>query len=308
MIFSSAVDPVTSLMRWGILTFALCCTACGFNRTYLHPTTIPINAKGATLSSKWDTTRVQFQGDIRQPVFYSGKGDTLKRDFTVESTWFTTSGGHKLNGWMIRPTGMKPDITLLHFHGNAGCLLSQYQALVPLVEKGFQVFAFDYSGFGMSEGEATREQVLLDGRAAVDYVRSRPDVNGTRLVLYGQSLGGHLAAVVGPEKSTSLDALVIEGAFSSHDDIAAEKMGFIGRLLVREQYSGKAAIGQWTKRLLVIHSTEDEVIPFRLGRELFDHAHEPKSFFEIRHPHICGPEFYADEIAQRIRAMVNQAN
>ncbi len=292
------------MKRLGILALTMFCTACGFNRTYLQPTTVPINAKGATLSSKWDTARVRFQGDSRQPVFYSANGDTLSRDFTVESTWFTTSGGHKLNGWMIRPKGTTPDITLLHFHGNAGCLLSQYQALAPLVGKGFQVFAFDYSGFGMSEGQATREQVLLDGRAAVDYVSSRPDVIGTKLVLYGQSLGGHLAAVVGPEKMTSLDALVIEGAFSSHDDIAAVKMGFIGRLLVREQYSGKAAIGKWTKRLLVIHSTEDEVIPFRLGRELFDHAHEPKAFFEIRYPHICGPEHYADDIAERIRAMV----
>ena len=91
---------------------------------------------------------------------------------------------------MLKPKNVTPTITLLHFHGNAGFLLSQYQAMTPLLKYGFQIFVFDYSGFGFSEGKATRTNVLIDGNSALTYVKSRDDIKNTKLVIYGQSLGG----------------------------------------------------------------------------------------------------------------------
>ena len=132
------------------------------------------------------------------------------------------------------------------------------------------------------------------------------DNKGTKLIIYGQSLGGHLAAVVAKQREKDIDALVIEGGFSSHKDIAKSKGGFLGKLFIKEMYSGKISIKDFHKPLLVIHSSEDKEVPFALGKILFDNANEPKEFYEIKNCHICGPQFYADTISQKIKELLNK--
>jgi fermentation-respiration switch protein FrsA (DUF1100 family) len=259
-----------------------------------------------------DTFVIAFNGNNYQPVFIKNKKDTLNFDFSIESVVFTSSNGHKLNGWFLKPKNSIPTTTLLHFHGNAGSVLSQYRGLSPLVKNNFQVFVFDYSGFGFSEGKATRKNVLTDALSALDYVKSRADVANTRLVIYGQSLGGHLSAVVAAKREKDIDALVIEGAFSSHPDIAAVfarklfLLGCVGRVFTKCGYSAKRSIQQYHKPVLIIHSTEDEVIPFSQGQKLFAKANQPKEFYEIKKCHICGPTFYPNEISGKINKMLNK--
>ncbi len=251
-----------------------------------------------------DTTIVHFSGENHQPIFTNNLGDTLDLGFTIESVMYTNSNGNKLNGWMLKPKKITPQITLLHFHGNAGCLLSQYRAMSPLLDKGFQIFIFDYSGFGFSEGKATRRNVLIDANSTLSYLKERTDVKSTKLVIYGQSLGGHLSAVVAANRQAEIDALVIEAAFSSHKDIGAHFVPFFGRIFIKDGYSAKKSIHNYHKPLLVIHSTEDELIPFKLGKKIYAAANPPKDFFEIKHCHICGPTYYPDEIAAKIKLMV----
>ena len=201
-------------------------TSCSLNKMYLEPTKVPAGAKKLTMKSATDTTLVLFSEDNYQPTFLKNGKDTIHFDFTIESVLFESSNGNKLNAWLLKPKNEIPSITLLHFHGNAGFLISQYQAITPLIKHGFQIFMFDYSGFGFSEGKATRKNVLIDANSALSYVKNRPDIKNTKLVIYGQSLGGHLAAVVAEQRQSDIDGLVIEGAFSSHKDIAAETAGF----------------------------------------------------------------------------------
>ncbi|MCL2436346.1 MAG: alpha/beta hydrolase [Lentimicrobiaceae bacterium] len=295
-----------------ILTVLLL-TACSFNKLYLQPTKLPQIPPDKeeitiTASTKNDTTLVVFQSKTFQPTFFNTKNDTLKHDFTIESVVFKSENGNSLNGWFIKPKNFTPTITLLHFHGNAGFLLSQFQAVAPLLKYGFQIFVFDYSGFGFSEGKATRRNVLIDGNSALTYLKSRDDVKNTKLVIYGQSLGGHLSAVVAQQREAEIDGLVIEGAFSSHKDISAVKAGFLGRMLVSEKYSAYKSIQTYKKPLLVIHSTEDKIIPFKMGQKIYNSANEPKEFYEIRKCHICGPTFYADSISAKIENMINLPN
>lgn len=287
-----------------ILSIAIL-TSCSFNKLFLQPSIVPVNAKKIHVKSETDTFTVSFSADVHQPVFLQNETDTIDFDFTIESVVFESANGNKLNGWLLKPKNKIPTVTLLHFHGNAGFLVSQYQAVSPLVDYGFQVFLFDYSGFGFSEGKATRKNVLIDANSALDYVKSRPDINNTKLILYGQSLGGHLSAVVAEQRQADIDGLVIEGAFSSHKDIAAKSAGFIGRMFVSEKYCAFKSIRNFTKPVLIIHSTEDQVIPFEMGQKLFENANEPKEFYEIKECHICGPSFYADSISQKINRMMN---
>ncbi|MFO7656688.1 MAG: alpha/beta hydrolase [Bacteroidales bacterium] len=286
-----------------ILTITLL-TACSFDKMYLQPTKVPADAKGITLKSVTDTTIVLFCADTYQPTFLKNGKDTIAFDFTIESVVFESSNGNKLNGWVLKPKNEIPTTTLLHFHGNAGLIISQFQAIAPLIKYGFQIFVFDYSGFGFSEGKATRKNVLIDANSVLSYVKTRPDIKHTNIVIYGQSLGGHLAAVVAEQRQSDIAGLVIEGAFSSHKDIAAKTSGIFGRILVSEKYSAYKSIRTFRKPVLVIHSTEDEVIPYKMGQKIFDNANAPKEFYEIKKCHICGPEFYTDSISQKIKNML----
>lgn len=275
---------------------------------FLQPTKLPVATTSYMIPFSDDSAEVVFVGEHYQPVFLNTKKDTLQLDYTIESVLFKSGNGHLLNGWMIYSKKTPADVTLLHFHGNAGFLLSQYRALTPLLDQGFQIFIFDYSGFGFSEGKASRKNVLQDGMAALDYVKSRADVKDTRLVIYGQSLGGHLAAVIGTERQNDIDALVIEGAFSSHQDIAAEVAGVLGRIFVKEGYNASQSIQKYYKPVLIIHSEEDEIIPFKMGQKLFTKANEPKQFFAVKGCHICGPRFYSKEIAEKIAKILVESH
>lgn len=279
--------------------------SCSADKMFLKPTKIPSNTKKATFKTATDTTTVYFSGDTHQSKFTNKDKDTIDFGYTIESVVFKSANNNKLNGWFLKPKKEAAKITLLHFHGNEGSLFQQYQAVAPLLKYGFQIFVFDYSGFGFSKGKATRKNVLTDAFSALDYLKTRQDIKDTKLIIYGQSLGGHLAAVVAKQREKDIDALVIEGGFSSHKDIAKSVGGFFGKLIVKEMYSGKASIKDFHKPLLVIHSSEDKEVPFALGKKLFDNANQPKEFYEIKHCHICGPQFYADTISQKIKEMVN---
>lgn len=280
-------------------------TSCSFNKMFLQPTKIPLGAKKLTIrTTATDTTVVFFSEDKHQPTFLKNGRDTLNLAFTIESVVYKSSNGNTLNGWLLKPKNEIATITLLHLHGNAGWLLSQYQAMTPLIKYGFQIFIFDYSGFGFSEGKATKKNVLIDALSSLDYLKTREDVKNTKLVLYGQSLGGHLSAVVGAKRQNDIDGLVIEGAFSSHKDIAANMVPVLGRIFVKQDYRATKSIKDFHKPLLVIHSTDDQTIPFYMGKKIVDAANTPKEFFEIKKCHICGPGFYAGEISNKIKSML----
>ena len=243
--------------------------------------------------------------DRYQPEFIYSADQASTTDFKIESVLFDNALGNTLNAWLIEPELVPYNGTsILFLHGNAGNITTHYQNTIPLVKAGFKVFIIDYSGFGFSTGEATRDNVLLDAEAALEYLLKRKDLNAERLIIYGQSLGGHLSAVVASEHQEKIDALVIEGAFSSHKDIAADKGGIFGRLFISEKYSAVESIASFKKPVLIIHSKEDEVVPFEMGGKLFQAANEPKLFYEIDGCHICGTLNYAEEIISRINQLI----
>jgi dipeptidyl aminopeptidase/acylaminoacyl peptidase len=253
-----------------------------------------------------DTLCLYFSGSNHQPTtLMKNWKDTVDLIYTIESVLFKNANGDTLNGWFVKPKNQTPTFTLLQLHGNAGTLYNQLK-MTSFLKYGFQIFMFDYSGFGFSQGKAKRKNVLTDALSALDYLKTRQDVKGTKLVIYGQSLGGNLAPVVASKRQNEIDGLVIEGGFSTYKDMAAKKFGFIGRILIAEKHNAMKSIKTYKKPLLSIHSREDNTVPFELGKKLFDNANEPKIFFEMaKKCHLCGSIYYSDEISQKIRGMLN---
>lgn len=279
--------------------------SCNFNRQFFNPTKVPANAKQLTLTApRGPEFSVIFEGDVHQPLFLKNGKDTVDLDFTLESLVFESASGNSLNGWMLKPKGEIPTATILHFHGNSGFVVTQHHSISTLLRYGFQVFTFDYSGYGFSEGKPTRSTALKDVSSAFDYLKSREDVKSTPLVIYGQSLGGNLAALLAQEKQDEMDGLVLEGAFSSYKDMGIKFAGIFGRVLVKDKRPGFKAIRNYKKPLLIIHSIDDEVVPFKMGEKLFQNANEPKAFYEIDECHICGLYYYPDSISEKINEML----
>ncbi len=288
-----------------IISLLIVVSSCALNKTFLHPFALH---KGDSLSAYIpemnDTLTLSFNDDLSTHITNSD-GKTPDLPYTIETILFPNCAGDTLYGWFMKPDSNYNGTTIYFLHGNAANVAYQYLFATPFVNAGYQVFIFDYSGFGFSQGEATRKAVHSDATDAFHYLLSREDIKHDHLLIYGQSLGGHLSVVIANENQNKIDGLITEGAFSSHKDIAANSVPLLGRIFTREMYSAEKNIVKFKKPILIIHSTEDTRIPFEQGERLYELANEPKEFYVIDKPHIRGPLFYADSITEKMDRMVN---
>lgn len=197
-----------------------------------------------------------------------------------------------LSGWYIHAVGT-PRGTVIHFHGNAQNMTAHLGFVYWLPAEGFNLFVFDYRGYGRSKGKPDRQGVFDDSVAALEYVASRKDVDRSRLLVFGQSLGGANAiAAVGATRFPGIRAVAVESAFSSYRMIVREKLGQmpvlsllkgpLSQLLIGDDHSPDKAVANIAPvPLLVIHGTADPVVPYSHGKRLFALAREPKHLWTI---------------------------
>jgi dipeptidyl aminopeptidase/acylaminoacyl peptidase len=287
------------------IVLILLISSCALNKTFLHPWDITLDdTVSAYIPEVEDTLTLGFNDDYTPKVTNSSGEEETDLSYTIESTFFENRSGDSLYAWLMKPKADYNGTTIYFLHGNAANLAYQIIFAAPFVEAGYQVFIFDYSGFGFSQGEPTRKAVKNDATDGLKYLLSREDIQYDHLLIYGQSLGGHLSVVIANENQDKIDGLITEGAFSSHSDIAADVVPVLGRIFTREMYSAEKNIVDFKKPILIIHSIEDERIPYEQGERLFELANEPKEFYSIDKRHIRGPLFYADSITAKMARMV----
>lgn len=232
--------------------------------------------------------------------------------YNVEVINFKSSNGNTLNGWFLKPKTGDIKATVLQLHGNGGNISYQYQFAKPLVKAGYQVMVFDYEGYGNSSGSPSQEKVLDDGISALKYVKGRADTQNKKLILFGQSLGGHLSCVVAAQENQMIDGLVVEGAFSGHELMAiyvGKQHGapkWLAKLLVRTKYEAIDYVDKVTVPKLFIHSTEDATCPFFMGKALYEKATGKKEFWEIKGAHIMGSQLYPDEFVKHFDKLLEE--
>jgi fermentation-respiration switch protein FrsA (DUF1100 family) len=196
-----------------------------------------------------------------------------------------TRDGIRLVGWLMEgERGSDP--WMLVFHGNAGNISSDgrpahYARLRAL---GLNVVAFDYRGYGESEGQPTEAGLYLDAEAAYAFLRDSLGVAADRIILFGHSLGS--AVAVDLASRVPARGLVVEGAFSSGPDVAQRTYWFVPvRRVMRSRFASDEKIGRVPGPKLFLHARRDEVIPLDLGRRLFERAHDPRAFVELAGGH-----------------------
>lgn len=279
-------------------------SSCGFNFMFLHPWKLKQDSVITYKKKDADSLVLRFEGHT--PTFYIKDLAQADTTYSIQSDFIVNSHDDSLNVWWIKPTGPANGKTIFFLHGNAANLAYQYQGMVPFVRDGYQVVALDYSGFGFSQGKAKRKFLLDDAREAFEILMNDEVVKEEQIIVYGQSLGGHLSTIVASEFEDKIDLLVTEGAFASHKDVASDVAGIAGRIFVKEGYSGKKAIADFKKPYLIVHSTDDKVVPYWHANELLASTNNRASLLTIDQCHICGPQYHYDTIRSSMESLLTK--
>jgi fermentation-respiration switch protein FrsA (DUF1100 family) len=209
--------------------------------------------------------------------------DMAGMDF--EGVFFQAADGIRLSGWHV-PSDDSDDV-LLFCHGNAGNISHRLESIGIFHRLGLNVFIFDYRGYGQSEGKPGEMATYLDAAAAWDYLVEERRIDPGRIIIFGRSLGGAVAAWLAKERSPR--GLILESSFTSIPDMGAETYPFFPvRLLSRFEYNTREYVGEARCPVLIVHSRNDELVPIHHGREIYEAANDPKEFLEIEGSHNDG--------------------
>lgn len=199
-----------------------------------------------------------------------------------EEVRITTADRIELHGWYVAAEAGAP--TVLFCHGNAGNISHRLDWLEIFHDMGLAVFLFDYRGYGQSSGTPDERGTYLDAQAAWDYLTNTKRHSPKSIVIFGESLGGPIAANLA--KDVSPGALVLASTFTSAPDLASNLYWFLPvRLLARFHYPTAEYVVRVHVPTLVIHSRTDEIVPFSHAEAIFRRANEPKQLLEIRGDH-----------------------
>lgn len=220
----------------------------------------------------------------RSNIFFPSK-DTAAHPGMIglpyEEVFFTARDGVKLNGWFVGQEGAAD--TILFFHGNAGNITHRLDKLRMFRELGLNIFIFDWRGYGKSRGSPSEKGFYLDGEAALQYLTEKKNIAPGNIIAYGESIGS--AVAVDLATRTDFKALITDGAFTSVDEVAKMVYPFIPSFLISFKFDSLSKIGDVKCPVLVVHSVDDEIIPFRMGEELYNSAKPPKKFLKLRGGH-----------------------
>jgi hypothetical protein len=223
-------------------------------------------------------------------VFYPETGREITATpsqvgLAYEDIHLNTSDGISLHGWYI--PAPQPHGTVLFLHGNAGNISHRLDSVQMFHRLGYSTLIFDYRGYGDSGGTPTEQGTYRDAEAAWRYLIEQRHIPSCRIVLFGESLGGAVAAWLAARQKPA--ALVIASGFTSVPDFAQHIYPYLPvRWLARIRYDTRENLRSVAAPVLIAHSPEDEIIPFEHGRALFAAANPPKLFLELAGGHNDG--------------------
>ena len=219
--------------------------------------------------------------------------------------------GKNIHHVMIKPRS-DHKATIFVFHGSGSTVSNWLSLLKPLLEDRYQLFMMEYRGFGNSEGNPSHKVVASDAHRAFLYLVDREDVKGKPILILGQSYGGQIAINVAARFPEDVDVLVTEGTFTSFRDIAVYSTPRIGKpftwAFFLNPYSSTELIKEASMPKLIIHSQDDDIVPFFMGEELLDQAGSQKEFWKIRGQHTDALVDYPKEFVLRINKMAGLAH
>lgn len=214
-----------------------------------------------------------------------------------ETLKIATEDGETLEGWFV--PAREARATLLYFHGNGGNISHRVELIEMFHRLGLNVLIVDYRGYGDSTGKPSETGTARDAEAAWRHLAETRRVPAGEIVLYGESLGGAVAARLAQDHTPR--ALVLYAAFTSIPDMARHYYPYLPTaLLARYRYDTRAALAALRCPLLILHSREDEIVPYRHGEELLAAAPEPKKLVDLHGSHNDAPFVSREKFVQAV--------
>ncbi|MDT8364622.1 MAG: alpha/beta hydrolase [Nitrosomonas sp.] len=199
-----------------------------------------------------------------------------------EDVTLVTTDGTTLHGWWLPHP--YPRASLLFLHGNGGNIAYRLQKLQLFHQLGLSILIIDYQGYGRSEGNPDEQGTYLNARAAWDFLIQKKGTATEKIIIYGESLGGAIAAWL--TNQVQAGALIVESSFTSIRDMGKYYYPFLPvDTITRIHYPTRDYLQTVTQPVLIIHSPTDEIVPYQMGRQLFELANPPKTFLEIQGTH-----------------------
>lgn len=212
------------------------------------------------------------------------------RGLAWEEVTLTTEDDVALHAWWIPAPA--PRASLLFFHGNAGNISHRLESIAQFQRLGLSVLIVDYRGYGRSEGRPSESGTAMDARAAWYWLRDEAEQEANEIIVFGRSLGAAVAAELAAhleEQQTTPAAVILESPFRSVPELAQQLYPFLpARWLARINYPVETYVARISVPLLVIHSRDDEIIPFAEGEAVYRAAQEPKQLLELLGGHNTG--------------------
>jgi fermentation-respiration switch protein FrsA (DUF1100 family) len=199
-----------------------------------------------------------------------------------EDVTLVTSDGVKLDGWYV--PAPEPRGTLLFFHGNAGNISHRLDSIEIFHYLGLSVFIVDYRGYGKSEGRRSISGVTEDAISAWKYLTDERGISPDDIVVFGRSIGGAVAMQL--MRHVTPRALILESTFSSLPEmIRVPFLVPVASFIVGDVFNSAEIASALTVPTLCFHSPDDGIVPYRLGRRLYESVAAEKSFVELSGDH-----------------------
>ncbi|PTN11738.1 alpha/beta hydrolase [Nitrosomonas aestuarii] len=217
--------------------------------------------------------------------------DPQAAGYSPENIFFTDVAQRKLHGWWFPAKKSPAKATIIFFHGNAENLTSHFLQLAWVSAEHYNLFIFDYPGFGRSEGKPTPKSCLESGYAAVDWVNKHRANNGP-IIIYGQSVGGIIALRTAIDKKTeiNLKLVVADSTFDSFQQIARVKLSRhwltwpmqpLSYILLNDRWAPDNLESLSPVLVLVIHGEKDRIVEPMFSDMIFEKLVEPKTLWKI---------------------------
>ena len=210
---------------------------------------------------------------VRQILYTPGE---LGLDF--ESVVFESADGLRLTGWYVPADDS--ELTVLFCHGNGGNISHRLDSINIFYNLGVNCFIFDYRGYGESGGRTSEQGTYLDVEAAYKWLMEEKNVSPDSIIIFGRSLGGSVAAYLAAK--VEVKALIIESCFTSYADIGKKFYSYMPvRLFAKFGYPTIDYVRDVNCPVMIIHSRDDDIIPFEFGQKLYEAVDAPSEFVEI---------------------------
>lgn len=210
-------------------------------------------------------------------IYYPHQEEVAPNYPGVKAVRVETEDGETLVAWW-RPPSAPGAPVFLFFDGNAGRPEIQEGRWRRIVEGGAGFLAVYYRGYSGSSGRPSEQGLYADARAGYDWLIAH-GYTSRDIVIHGISLGSGVATHLAAERPAR--ALILEAPFTSVDDVARDRYGFLAALVIRDRFPSRDRIAAAHMPVLIAHGDADSVIPFAQGQRLFALANEPKEFVRM---------------------------